>query len=117
MLLLLDGHLVVGVFILFLPFFIFAFSVCHLLGLVVFVSLLLGLFPIHFVFLVDVLLDLVLSSFHELACADGLQLLLLLHLRSQLLGHLGTAFLHQRLTSVLGWEVSCGDIKAVIILS
>jgi len=69
-------------------------------------------FAIHLIFFVDVLLDLIRSSFHMVNAflPDHTT-----HVHSALL--IGTAFLHESLATVLSWEVCCCNIESIIVLS
>ena len=95
-------------FLTFLAIFIF-FLHFHDLALDSFVVF---VFAIHLIFFVDVLLDLIRSSFHMVNAflPDHTT-----HVHSTLL--IGTAFLHESLATVLSWEVCCCNIESIIVLS
>ena len=114
-LLLLQGHLVVRIFV-FIVFFLFLFFRLHFVTLafsfsfaVVFVFVLILIFvfvfTLHLVFLVILFLDLVDWAFH----------LIRVKLSASLTGT--SFFLHEGLASVLGWEVRSCHVQAIVVLS
>ena len=95
---------------------ILVLNLIELLVINAFLANLIFIFTFHFIFLVDVLLDLIGSSFHlvlfHIFFFDSLHAFHLLHA-----GALWTTLLHQRLAIVLGGEVGSGHVKAIVVLS